>query len=60
MFLKNLQKILVAIDNWTDDREREHVALSAHDLYIQLYASYANTQTAFLSGRVLQIGRAHV
>ena len=27
---------------------------SAHDLYIQLYASYANTQTAFLSGRVLR------
>ena len=54
MFLKNLQKLLVAIDDWTDDRERDLVADDPQNLYIQLYNAYANTETAFLRGRVLR------
>lgn len=54
MFLKYIQKILVFLDDWTDDRERETVNSDAQNLYIQLYNSYANAETAFLRGRVLR------
>jgi phosphatidate phosphatase APP1 len=54
LFLKNLQKLLVAIDNWTDDRERDLIADDPQNLYIQLYNAYANTEIAFLRGRVLR------
>jgi phosphatidate phosphatase APP1 len=54
MFLKFLQKILVAIDDWSDTTERNALQGTAQNLYLQLYNTYANTETAFVRGRVLR------